>query len=791
MSAKKPASPLKNLPDPKRPKTPIETRGASAINIESVTRKYFSVTMKPIKEFNQLMLPTNANILERIFYVNDFENPKNTRSIKEIIDQILPEIVAIYAKVPVDMQRLDNCKRKIDKVYKKWTLMSNTKSVAYNTASVIASYEQELKALCDLTAKNAIKNISTDSMRDKKQKREDIAYVENQKSKHTFRMSPTEDKSFSQRHDRKIKRESKTQSQNSSINLAPQKNLFDESPEKNCPTFRSGWANNDPDCSLQTSRPTRRTLDLSSNPHLLSTIDRVGVSSRKATMISSATAMALGHSLDNIKLSKSAVHENRSKNRPTIAKKVKDSFQPPKRSTIHFDGKILTDLSQNCGDHLAVVLSGDTPQCRQGKLLSARMIETGSGFDQAEEVLNSIKEWKVVDCITAACFDTTAANTGWQHGAAVEIEKLLNRPILWLPGRHHISELFLGAAWIAIFGEPDKSPYIQKYKDFQKNWGNIDKSNYQPLKIPSSMEGKAKEIIMFCQNTLCSEKLTRNDYKECLELTLIALGSEPQKFTFKKPGNFNKTRWMAHILYGIKIFLFRSQVLKRAKAEQLKFERFVIFICMFYTKHWFLAPIASDAPSTDLMLYKDMLNYSYDPQVSDAILKKLKKHTWYMNQEFAPLNLFSNRVDEKVKVEIARKLLTVKPKKNLKDYGMGQPTTVPLPENKLRGLELCVSDFVGHGSLFIFQTMGFNHNWLRKPIHLWKNDSSYLEMEQYVKTLLVVNDSAERGIKLVSDYINILTKNSEEREDLLQVVEQHRQQYPDCNRSTLSKQSFV
>ena len=60
-------------------------------------------------------------------------------------------------------------------------------------------------------------------------------------------------------------------------------------------------------------------------------------------------------------------------------------------------------------------------------------------------------------------------------------------------------------------------------------------------------------------------------------------------------------------------------------------------------------------------------------------------------------------------------------------------------------------------------------------------------MEQYLKTLCVVNDSAERGIKLVSEYVDCLTKDSENRQDLLQVVEAHQKLYTDCKKSTLSK----
>ena len=58
------------------------------------------------------------------------------------------------------------------------------------------------------------------------------------------------------------------------------------------------------------------------------------------------------------------------------------------------------------------MITGDSEQCRQGKLLSARMIISGTGKLMGEEVLRSLHEWGVADKVYAICFDTTASNTG-------------------------------------------------------------------------------------------------------------------------------------------------------------------------------------------------------------------------------------------------------------------------------------------------------------------------------------------------------------------------------------------
>ena len=60
-------------------------------------------------------------------------------------------------------------------------------------------------------------------------------------------------------------------------------------------------------------------------------------------------------------------------------------------------------------------------------------------------------------------------------------------------------------------------------------------------------------------------------------------------------------------------------------------------------------------------------------------------------------------------------------------------------------------------------------------------------MEEFILNLKITNDTAERGVKMIQDYSKILTKDSKERQDILQVVEQHRDEIRDVKKSTLKK----
>ena len=109
---------------------------------------------------------------------------------------------------------------------------------------------------------------------------------------------------------------------------------------------------------------------------------------------------------------------------------------------------------------------------------------------------------------------------------------------------------------------------------------------------------------------------------------------------------------------------------------------------------------------------------------------------------------------------------------------MGHPTEVPLPTDRTEGLALNLLDFIGEGSMFMFDVLEFDKSWLSLHVNDWDTSESFKEMKDFTKYLKTTNECAERGIKLISDYAHSLTKNDKEKEDLLQVVQAHRHFHP-------------
>ena len=74
-----------------------------------------------------------------------------------------------------------------------------------------------------------------------------------------------------------------------------------------------------------------------------------------------------------------------------------------------------------------------------------------------------------------------------------------------------------------------------------------------------------------------------------------------------------------------------------------------------------------------------------------------------------------------------------------------------------------VVDLVGPNSWFIFEALSMDYDWLSKPVTTRNMSSFFQEMESFVNTVKVVNDAAERGIKLHSDLVAILADNPRQR----------------------------
>lgn len=70
--------------------------------------------------------------------------------------------------------------------------------------------------------------------------------------------------------------------------------------------------------------------------------------------------------------------------------------------------------------------------------------------------------------------------------------------------------------------------------------------------------------------------------------------------------------------------------------------------------------------------------------------------------------------------------------------------------------------------------LGISQEFLQVDPSKWECHADYQRSKQLVQSLRAVNDLAERGVALIQEFNSSLTRDEEQKQYLLQVVEHHR-----------------
>jgi len=258
-------------------------------------------------------------------------------------------------------------------------------------------------------------------------------------------------------------------------------------------------------------------------------------------------------------------------------------------------------------------------------------------------------------------------------------------------------------------------------------------------------------------------------------------------YKIQQPGAIHNARWMAKILTSLKLLLLEDKInlhlpkgqIFRSQHQRNKIYQFVRFVIFVYLPYWYTASSSVNSPHNDLNLWNSINQYS-NHETKNAALKAFQNHTWYLTEELILLSLFSPKVSDAEKQEITQKLLTCNPSKSFKNRhgtGYGKPVLPNIQTNSK------LSDFVGPSSWFFFELLNIDTSFLTESIGNWQSVDAYKGAEKKVLCLAVVNDTAERGVKLAQDFLQA-SKCEARYQNVLQVVEHHRQRHPNQRKST-------
>ncbi|GBP55207.1 hypothetical protein EVAR_36789_1 [Eumeta japonica] len=170
---------------------------------------------------------------------------------------------------------------------------------------------------------------------------------------------------------------------------------------------------------------------------------------------------------------------------------------------------------------------------------------------------------------------------------------------------------------------------------------------------------------------------------------------------------------------------------------------------------WFSSTSAIAAPNHDLEFLKQLIEYKeIDALISSATCEKMTSHLWYLNHELVVLSLFDDAVPLDMKKRIVDAVKT-------RDSIDSKVKRFEIDRKNINSIiQKDLSDFVSQKSLNLFKIFDLPYDFLDVDIELWASDESYKENEEYFKQMKVVNDVAERGVALVSEYNQCLTKTN-------------------------------
>ena len=165
---------------------------------------------------------------------------------------------------------------------------------------------------------------------------------------------------------------------------------------------------------------------------------------------------------------------------------------------------------------------------------------------------------------------------------------------------------------------------------------------------------------------------------------------------------------------------------------------------------------------------------------------KFSNHLWYLVPETVALALFDGNVPPAVKANMAQVLLdkveeAEEEKNQVKRYILLEKDFSSFPNIKFPSL-------MTPGTKTFFNRFSLSTDFLNKDPSVWKDDPGYKSGIEKLKKIVVVNDVVERGVKLIQDHNNILTKDETEKQFVLQIVAGDRKKYPTATKSCLMKQ---
>ena len=153
-------------------------------------------------------------------------------------------------------------------------------------------------------------------------------------------------------------------------------------------------------------------------------------------------------------------------------------------------------------------------------------------------------------------------------------------------------------------------------------------------------------------------------------------------------------------------------------------------------------------------------------KISEMTLKKFLNHLYYLSEESVLLSLFDESVSKETKSNIIHNLLENENEDN-DDLGESSKKLIlnyHTIESYLNAEDgEILANLVSSKSMNFFTRFLIPEELINIPVDEWAHSDVYNEGKKKIMSLKVVNDAAERAIKLLTDFHKSVTKDASQQ----------------------------
>ena len=328
-------------------------------------------------------LPSGNQVLGHFLYRHNSLNEDIRTAANKTIQRV--EDFWFRAKIPIK-HRQDSIK-KLEQLFCEWKGLKKNKNRQTQTQQVNeATFSENIQELFDIAHADAMRLI---------EKEEDKLFLECQRKKGRPGCMVGVDKVLLQQQQKQKEKEEQLKRRRHRSEL--EKDVLSEtvvlesSSSNNSDNSSSESDNEDPIPSTSTaaSTPRKRGRQQIISAPLAAMLDRNLLSDRAAMMIVCESIRALGQDPEVLALNRSTIQRERHKHRESAAAGIKEAFKPNTALTVHWDGKLMLDLTgKEKVDRLPILVS----TMGEKKLLGIPKIAAGTRKIEAQAVYNAICE---------------------------------------------------------------------------------------------------------------------------------------------------------------------------------------------------------------------------------------------------------------------------------------------------------------------------------------------------------------------------------------------------------------